>query len=77
MRTLLIMGEHVDARAERERRAAKKQKNKSKTKERDFDYEGENSKRKTFRQFVNEKNHRFDPDEPDDDAVKYTGIKIK
>ena len=71
------MGEHVDARAERERRAAKKHKNKSKSKERDFDCEGENSKRKTFRQFVNEKNHRFDPDEPDDDDVQYIGIKIK
>lgn len=72
------MGEHVDSRAERERRAAKK-KNKSngKTKERDFDTEGETGKRKTFRQFVNERNHCFDPDEPDDDDLQYIGIKIK
>ena len=71
------MGEHVDSRAERERRAAKKKQSKGKTKERDFDAEGDNTKRKTFRQFINERNHCFDPDEPDDDDLQYIGIKIK
>jgi hypothetical protein len=68
------MGEHVDSRQLREQKAKR---TKSKKNNIDFYEDGPRKKPKTFKQFVNEKNGTYDPEDGVDDDEEYRGIKIK
>ena len=75
------MGEHIDARAEREQKAKrKKNKNNTSKKRDDFFEEGQSTKPR-FKKFINGRigrNGRYEPsDDDDEDCEEYRGIKIK
>ncbi len=68
------MGEHVDTRQMREKKAKKVKKPSSKS---DFYDEAPRKKPKSFKQFINEKNNTYDPEDGIEDDEEFRGIKIK